>query len=126
MSKKPTKVPVLKKDQPYVDWKKELRIWEATNSALGVDKVILAGTLFESLEGIPRQTVLSQLTVEDITHTDGVKNILNGLDEFFSGNETQNAFTAHDDLMSFRRKPDMTMENFLIDFMYFDDSIGWR
>ena len=116
MSKKPTKVPVMKEDQPYVDWKKELDIWVKTNTALGVDAVIQAGTLYESLEGIPRQTVLSELSVEQITHTDGVNNIIKALNEFFIGNETQNAFTAHDALMNYRRPPDMSVEKFLVEF----------
>ena len=83
MSRGTTKVPVMKKDQQYTDWKKELQIWEATNTVLGVDKKIQAGVLFESLDGIPRQTVLSELTVSEITHENGVENILSTLDHFF-------------------------------------------
>ena len=48
---KATKVPVMKENQLYVDWKKELEIWEGTNTELGVDKKVLAGTLFKALEG---------------------------------------------------------------------------
>ena len=106
----------MKKGQPYKDWKKELDIWKLTNTKLGVDKAVQAGILFESLEGIPRDTVLSELTVAEITHDDGVDNIIRALDAFLLGNETQNAFTAHDDLMSFRRKPDMNMESFPVEF----------
>ena len=106
----------MKKGQPYKDWKKELDIWKLTNTKLGVDKAVQAGILFESLEGIPRDTVLSELTVAEITHDEGVDNIIRALDAFLLGNETQNAFTAHDDLMSFRRKPDMNMESFLVEF----------
>ena len=54
MSKsRPTKVPVMKKNQPYGDWRKELQVWEATNIALDVQKKVQAGKLFESLEGLP-------------------------------------------------------------------------
>ena len=116
MSKKATKVPVMRKDQPYGDWKKEMQIWKKTNTKLGVDPEIQAGVFFESLEGTPRQTVLSELSVDEISHTDGVEKILAALDEFYEGNETQNAFTAHDDLMSYRRKSDTSMESFLVDF----------
>ena len=116
MSKKATKVPVMKKGQPYVDWKKELKIWRMTNTKLGVEKEVVAGILFESLEVTPRDTVLSELDVEQISHVDGVDNIIKALDAFLLGNETQNAFTAHDDLMSFRRKHETNMEQFLIDF----------
>ena len=100
MSKKTcTKVPVMKKNQQYIDWKKELQVWEATNIVLGVDKKIQAGVLFESLEGIPRQTVLSELTVAEITDEEGVKNIISKLDEFFIGNETQKAYSSIDEVM---------------------------
>ena len=62
-----TKVPTMKKNQLYSEWKKELQIWEVTNVSLGVDKKIQAAVLFQSLEGKPRQTVLSELTVAEIT-----------------------------------------------------------
>ena len=45
-----SKVPMMKKNQPFVDWRKELKIWQATNNALGVEPKIEAGTLFESLD----------------------------------------------------------------------------
>ena len=113
---KATKVPVMKENQLYVDWKKELQIWEGTNTTLGVEPKVLAGTLFESLEGTAWQTVLSELTVPQIITEDGVKNILKTLDEFFLGNETHNAFKAMDDLMTYRRKSDTSMEKFIIEF----------
>ena len=69
-------------NQPYVDWKKELQIWEATNHVLGVDGKVQAGMLFQSLEGIPRQIVLSEMKVTEITADDGVKNIIDTLDNF--------------------------------------------
>ena len=52
-----TKVPAMRKHQPYVDWRKELEVWQVTNTTLEVDKKIQAGILFESLEGSPRQIV---------------------------------------------------------------------
>lgn len=103
-------------DQPYEDWKKELRIWEVTNQALGVDKIVQAGTLFHSLMKTPRDTVRSELTEEEITHKDGVKNIIKVLDYFYLGNKTQNAFNVIDDLMSFKCTPDLSLEDFIIQF----------
>lgn len=117
MSKvKTTKVPSMKKSQPYKDWKKELQIWEATNEVLGVDGKIQAGILFESLEGIPRQTVLSELEVSAITADDGVKNIIKTLDNYFLGNETQNAYNDIDDLMNYKRDKSLSVENFIVEF----------
>ena len=96
---KPTKVPAMRKGQPYGDWRKELKVWEATNTSLNVDKNIQSGTLFESLEGTARQTVLSELSVAELTADDGIQNITNTLDKFFLGDETQNAYNAIDELM---------------------------
>ena len=113
---KATKVPAMRESQPYLDWKKELQIWQVTNAALGVASKIQAGTLFQSLEGVPRQTVLSELTVEEITHEDGVDNIIGTLDSFYIGNETQSAYTAIDELMQYKCGRAVSMENFIIQF----------
>ena len=95
MSKaKPSKVPVMKQYQPFEDWQKELEIWEAMNTELGVEPKIQAGSLFESLEGLPRQTVLSELSVRGIISDNGVASIIKILSYFYSGNETQNIFNG--------------------------------
>ena len=65
---KPTKAPAMKKNQTYKDWKKEVEVWELVNTALDVEKRIQGGMLFDSLEGIKRDTVLSELSVAEI-HT---------------------------------------------------------
>ena len=106
----------MKPNQRYEDWKKEFCIWKETNTALAVERRIQAGILFESLDGLPRQTVLSELTVEEITSDNGVKNILDTLDNYFMGNAIQNAFNSIEDLMGYKCKPDMTIQNFIIEF----------
>lgn len=111
-----TKVPAMRENQLYGDWKKELNIWHVTNTTMEVDSKMQAGVLFESLEGIARETVLSELTVDEITHTNGVANIISTLDHFFIGNETQNAFTAMDELMNFKCNKDSTLYNFVVEF----------
>ena len=94
----------MRKNQQYIDWKKELQIWEATTTVLGVDRKIQAGLLFESLEGSPRETVRSELSVAEITSDNGVSKIIETLDEFFIGNEVQNAFSAIEDLLQYKCK----------------------
>lgn len=117
MSKtKATKVPVMSPDQPYSDWKKKLQIWQVTNNTLNVDKKIQAGVLFDSLNKVASETVLSELTVDEITAETGVQNIISTLDRFFLGNETQQAFDAIDDLFRYRCSKDDTMENFILQF----------
>ena len=111
----PTKVPVMKRDQPYKDWKKELQIWKVINSTLEVDPKIQAGALYQSLEGTARQTVLSEMTVAEITSDNGVHNIVCTLDNFFLGNETVNAYNAIEDLFQYKCQQE-TMQNFIIKF----------
>ena len=96
------KVPVMKEDQQFIDWKKELQVWEATNTVLEVDKKVQAGVLFESLEGIHKRIVLSELLVSEIVAENGIQNIVKTLDEFFIGNEIENAYSAIDELMQFK------------------------
>ena len=67
----------MRDDLTYSDWKKELAIWEKTNIKRNVDKSVLAGELFESLKGKPQSTVLSELTLDEISNDAGVKNIIN-------------------------------------------------
>ena len=113
---KAAKVPVMRQNQTYTDWRKELQVWQVTNATIGVDNKTQAGTLFLSLEGLPRQTVLSELTVAEITHEDGIDNILQTLDNFYMGNETKNAFAAIDELLQYKCNRDDTMEQFIIQF----------
>ena len=113
---KSTKVPIMHKDLSYSDWKKELEVWEQTNIIRGVDKRVLAGELFESLQGSARSTVLSELTLIQIVSDTGVKQISDKLDEFFAGDKTQNKFSANDQFYKFKRDPSMSLEEFFIEF----------
>ena len=117
MSKvKATKVPVMRKGQRYQDWKKELQIWQAANEELGVKGKVQACVLFESLDGTPRETILSELEVSDVTTDNGVENIINTLDNYFLGNETQNAYNAIDNLYKYKRDKSLSVEDFIIEF----------
>ena len=104
----------MSKDRPYEDWKKELQVWEVANNILSIDKKVRAAILFQSLEGLSRQTVLSELSVEEITAEDGVNNIISTLDEFFLGNQVQDSYNAIDELLSYRCNKEDTLENFII------------
>ena len=109
-------VPTMSKLQPYEDWKKELRVWEVTNTTLNIDKKVQAGTLFHSLQGLCKETVISELSVEEITAEDGVNKIISTLDEFFLGNEEKNSYIAIDDLLNLKCGKDETLESFIVQF----------
>lgn len=116
MAVKPTKAPSMSVNTAYSDWKKQVTIWELTNATLGCNKTVLSGSLFEALTGQARDTVLSSLKIEQIVCEAGVKNILEQLDEFYAENDVKSAFTAQDELMSFRRKHGTNYKEFLVEF----------
>ena len=62
------------------------------------------------------QTVLSELSVEQISDDNGLKNIVKTLDFFFIRNETQNSFNNIDDFLKFKRTKTVSIESFLTDF----------
>lgn len=116
MAVKPTKAPSMSADTAYSDWKKQVQIWQLTNTPFGCSKTVLSGSLFEALTGQARDTVLSSLKIEEIVCDDGIDNMINTLDEFFAENDVKSAFTAQDDLMNFRRKSGTGYKEFLVDF----------
>ena len=75
MAVKPTKAPSMSENTAYCDWKKEVMIWQLTNTPLGCSKTVMAGTLFESLHGQARETILSSLKIEQICAEDGIDNM---------------------------------------------------
>ena len=106
----------MKKNQQYSDWRKELQIWESINTVLNVNRKIQAGMLFQSLEGIYRQTVLSELSVSEITAENGVKSIIKTLDELFTGNVKEKAYVTFDELMQYKYEEGLSMQHFLVNF----------
>ena len=111
-----TKVPVMKKTRPYEAWKKELQVWKASNTVLGVEKKIQAATLFESLKGIPKQLVLSELDVSQIIADDGLQNIIDILDSVYMPNVVQTSYSAINDLFTYKCEKKVSIENFIMEF----------
>ena len=110
------KIPVMKRDQRYIDWKKELQVWEATNTVLEMDVKLQAALLFESLEGVDRQIVLSELTASEIIAEDGLHNIIKTLDYFFMENETHSSSRAIDALMQYKLDNNLSIQDSIAEF----------
>ena len=81
-----------------------------------VDKIVLAGQLYESLNGRSRSIVLSELSVEQISNDCGVNNIIDTLDRFFDVDSVRNTFEVYDELIRFKRDSHMNVQDFLIEF----------
>ena len=108
------KAPPRKTDEiTYVNWKKEVALWSFNTKC---EKVKQGTALYLSLEGKPRETVLAEVPLDEITCDDGIKNIFKCLDKYYKKDETKSAFTAFDEFIKFRRDPKTSLKDYLIDF----------
>ena len=99
-------------DASYVDWKKELSIWQ-TLTDLSDKKQGPVSLL--SLSGKSREAAL-ELPTNDICSDDGITQIISKLDQIFLQDTDQLAFTAYEKFESLSRGADVSMSNYLADF----------
>ena len=100
-------------DLSYTNWKKEVKIW-SFQTKVETDKK--GSVLFLSLEGKPRETVLAEVDIDKINSAEGMNEIFKCLDKFFKKDETKSAYSAFDEFIKLRRKPSVSLKDFLIDF----------
>lgn len=98
---------------PYAEWKKELDIWEDFTE---LDSNRKGGALFLTLTGKARETVLSGVSREKIKSTTGLSEITKCLDGLYEKDKSQSAFAAYDDFTSFRRKHDISIQDYVVEF----------
>ena len=79
--------PTLGKDSLYVNWQKEIKIWEAFTS---VPKEIRALAIFMTLTGEAREAILN-MDIEKLTEKMGVNNLMAGLDKMYLKDESSQA-----------------------------------
>ena len=101
--------PTLSKDITYSNWKRELSIWQAFTS---LEKKKQAPAIFLKLSGQARETVLN-LDISKIAHDDGVKNLLDCLDELFLKDETCSSYEA---VEKFVRPAAMSIGDYITQF----------
>ena len=100
-------------DITYVNWKKEVAIWSFQTS---IEPVKQGSALYLSLEGKPRETVLAEVSLTDLSSADGIKKIFECLDRYYKKDETKSAFTAFDEFIKFRRSSKTSLKDYLIEF----------
>ena len=111
--------PLLQEDKNYNDWKKEVSIWQI---ATDVKSEKQAAAIFMILEGKSRQAVL-EMDIARLNCNDGVKNLMEKLDELWKEDVNQAAFAAYETFESFKRSKDMNVTEFINAFDRLDNRL---
>ena len=84
--------PHFNNDISYTDWKKEIEIWQIATS---IKEEKQGAAIFLSLTGKSREAVL-ELTTDEIKGNDGVKKVIQKLDELWKEDDKKQAFNAYE------------------------------
>ena len=98
--------------EPYSQWKLELELWhEMTDYKENQIGPVIA----LSLEGDAKDAALT-ISKDNLKSADGMKLILQKLDNLYKKDESQLAFICIDQFMKYRRPADMPIDEFLRKF----------
>ena len=89
-----------------------MQIWEMATS---LDKTKRIPKVFLSLEGKAREAIL-ELDTAVLNSEDGMKNLYEKLDTVFLEDINQSAFRAYETFEGYRRPPETSLGDFLINF----------
>ena len=113
--------PLLQKAKSYEDWVKKSKIWVKITCLLpesqggAVLMSLEGGAVLMSLEGETEDAVL-ELTEEELTSADSVKNILSRLDSIFKKNTTLEKFEALDNFECYCWLHHVSISDFVVEF----------
>ena len=99
-------------DISYETWKKEIKIWQMFTS---LDKKKQAPAIFLSLTGNSREAIL-ELELDKLNCDDGVKNLLEKLDNLYLKDTHHSAYEAYEKFEKFSRVSSMNMNEYIIEF----------
>ena len=105
--------PEMRKGLSLEDWLKEVDIWDAVTDLTAEKK---GPALFLSLKGSARKSVLANVSLADMKLADGLSKIKAALKKHFTVNKAQDAFSAFEEFINFRRPSTMDTEDFLVEF----------
>ena len=97
----------------YSDWKKEVSIW---TNVTDLDAKKQGGALYLSLSGKARDTVLTEVSGDDMKKDTGVKLITDCLDKLFLKDKTESAFVTFESFMKFKRTASMSIKDYTVEF----------
>ena len=97
----------------FEDWLYDINVW----SKLPGDAGSKGAMLYLSLEGKAKDTVRSEVTLDEINHTtDGVKNILNCLKALYKKDESKRQYQIFQSFINFERSPSQSVRDYIVEF----------
>ena len=107
--------PLLPKDgSGYNIWKKEIEFWLSVTKIKADERAI---TIYFSLpEGSKAKTAAQQITKTLLNSQNGVRVLLEALDEVYLPNTAMRLFNCHNNLRTVTRKPDGLVHDYLSEF----------
>lgn len=107
--------PVFSEDCLYSDWKTDVDLWSRMILDSQLNKKQKSIALYQSLPKTVRKTVLTKVTIANIDHEDGIKNILTAMDGFYQKDKVRSGCTEIKKLMKYRRPTSMAIDKFFIE-----------
>ena len=104
--------PELKEDINWLDYKKEVEIWQALTDLPATKQ---GPSIFFSLQGKAKTAAL-ELDIDDIKKEDGVMTILTKLDKLYLQETSQSEYIAYHEFETFKRPRSMPIKEYLIKF----------
>ena len=97
----------------FEDWLVDVQIW----AKLPGDAGSKGGYLYLSLEGKNKDTVRSELTVDEIYNADtGVKSILDCLKRIYQKDESRRQYQLFESFISYSRSANQTVAEYIAEF----------
>ena len=112
MATRNTPPPVFSEDISWLDYKKELKIWQALTDLPAKKQ---GPSLYLSLTGKAREAAL-ELDIAVISKDDGLEKILERLDKLYLQDTNQSAYLAYQEFENFKRPLEMRMREYLNNF----------
>ena len=112
MATRNTPPPVFSKDISWLDYKNELKIWQALTDLPAKKQ---GPSLYLSLTGKAREAAL-ELDIAVISKDDGLEKILERLDKLYLQDTNQSAYLAYQEFENFKRPLEMRMREYLNNF----------
>ena len=102
--------PTLGKDSLYVNWKKEIKIWEAF---MPVPEEKRAPAIFMTLTIEAREAILN-MDVEKLTEKTGVNDLMAELDKMYLKDESSQAYEAYETFEKFIQPSGMSISDYML------------
>ena len=100
-------------DISYEDWKTDVGIWSDCTDLAAAKQ---GGAVFLSLSGKAQATVRAGVTRDEMKSSDGLDKVLAALDVLFKKDETCSSYSTYEHFTKFKRSPDMSIEDYMIEF----------